>query len=347
MPRPTSSARAFFDHIRSQADPVAFLTSIPDPNTPPDPFFEEEWLDFKGRPRDDNDTKRIWSKALSGYANITDALIIWGIDARKTQPRDIDAASGLRLIPDPSAFESKLRDWIRDATNPPVMGVEYQSHAGPTGEGFVVCLVPESHHKPHRAEFAEKHYYYRAGDDFLLAEPGLLRTLFFPQGSCHVDIKVFLTYEVTPQQSGFERPTIGAHLEIQLLIDGSRTGRDGYITMSHKPQLNLRIFKGIDWVFKGYCKGKAGFEAMRPLHPGEEVALLHPTEVELVDPLVEQPLSFGGTTYVMNLPKIEFSFEVYFADQQVQVLNFVLDARLTKLGEPKGVIEARAINRDL
>jgi hypothetical protein len=46
----TSNARAFIDHIQGQADPFTFLSSIPDPAAPHYPFFEEEWLDFKGWP---------------------------------------------------------------------------------------------------------------------------------------------------------------------------------------------------------------------------------------------------------------------------------------------------------
>src|SRR3712207_3564197 len=103
-----SNAKALFEKIRNQHDPFAFLAAIPSPPRP-DPYFEEEWLDFKGYPMDEKNTKKIWSKALSGYANITDGLIIWGIDARKDPATGIDAAHGLRLIPDPYAFESKLR----------------------------------------------------------------------------------------------------------------------------------------------------------------------------------------------------------------------------------------------
>lgn len=133
-------------------------------------------------------------QGISAYANLTDGLIVWGIDARKQPPRGIDAACGLRLIPDPLAFESKLRDWIRDATNPPVMGVEYESCPGPAGGGFVVCLVPESGHKPHRAEWAGKHYYYRAGDDFFEADPAMLRLLFHPRYNPVFSINVTLEY---------------------------------------------------------------------------------------------------------------------------------------------------------
>src|SRR5687767_6400282 len=92
-----SDARAYFEYIRSQPDPFSYLSDIPS-SSRPTPFFEEEWLDFKGSPKDDKDAKKIWSKALSGYANITDGLVIWGVDARVTPPRNIDAACGLRLI---------------------------------------------------------------------------------------------------------------------------------------------------------------------------------------------------------------------------------------------------------
>src|SRR5690349_3995997 len=142
---PLSNARALFEHIQAQEDPFAFIAEFAD-TARAEPFFEEEWLDFKGEPASEKDAKHIWSKALSGFANITDGLLIWGVDARKTKPRNIDAACGLRLISDPHAFTSQLRAWVRDATNPPVMGVEYQAHPGPDGDGFVVCLVPQSTH---------------------------------------------------------------------------------------------------------------------------------------------------------------------------------------------------------
>src|SRR6476469_1834741 len=103
MSEPVSTARTYFQYIKSQDDPFVFLSSLISPPRP-EPFFEEEWIDFKGEPKDDNDTKKIWSKALSGYANITDGLIVWGVDARKTLPREIDAAYALRLVSDPHAF---------------------------------------------------------------------------------------------------------------------------------------------------------------------------------------------------------------------------------------------------
>lgn len=277
---PQSTARIYFEEIRNQPDSFGYLTEICSP-TRTEPFFEEEWIDFKGYPQDDKDAKKIWSKALSGYANITDGLIIWGIDARKTPPRDIDAASGLRLIHDPQAFESKLRDWIRDATNPPVMGVEYQSCVNGSGEGFVVCLIPKSNYKPHRAEFADKHYYFRAGDDFLQAEPGLLRTLFYPQSNPYLWMEVDLFYRLNPAALATEylkNPTVFAYnkivnntssmsLEVLLHNTGSATAKDVYIVVQTSNKLNFG--QGVDWFMRPHPQGQVALQAKRAIHPGE------------------------------------------------------------------------------
>lgn len=282
--QPISAARTYFDHILDQTDPFAFLSSIPSPPRS-EPFFEEEWLDFKGNPQNDKDARKIWSKALSGYANITDGFVIWGIDARKTSPREIDAACGLRLISDPLAFESKLRDWVRDATNPPVMGIEYQSYANSSGEGFVVCLIPESGHKPHRAEFADKHYYFRAGDDFLIAEPGLLRMLFYPQSNPYIWVEVVLSFQLYPrdfaaayrenQSVEIYNKLINGHssmsFDVMLHNDGTATAKDVYIVVRASDSMNYR--QGVDWDLRKNPQGQAAFQAKRPIHPGEVVRL--------------------------------------------------------------------------
>jgi hypothetical protein len=338
MPLPISSARIFFDHINSQSDPFAYLSSVADPSGPQALFFEEEWLDFKGAPASDKDERKIWSKGLSGFANITDGVIVWGIDARKTQPRNIDAACGLRLIADPQAFESRLRDWIRDATNAPVTGVEYKSFPGPNGEGFVVCLIPESSYKPHRAEWADKQYYYRAGDDFLPAEPGLLRTLFFPQRSGHVDITSTLNYAITYSEMYGQPPHIEVEFPTLLSIGGSSTGRDIYITFLGKPWVEMQIGTGQYWHYFGY-ETRPAFLAMRPLHPGEKVVLFCGRSVKLRPGAVAE-----NGQWVLKWDAMEFEFEVYVADQERRVTRLLFEAGTSIPGVREGIITAQVIS---
>jgi hypothetical protein len=262
-----SSARAFFDQVVGFADAneaFAFLSDIPDR---PDPFFEEEWLDFKGRARDEGDEKKIWSKALSGYANMTDGVIVWGIDARKDPATGIDAAGSLKLIPDAHALESRLRDWIRDATNPPVMGVEFKCYPGSKGEGFVVCFIPESAHKPHRAEWAQKQYYYRAVDDFLPAEPAMLRHLFYPRYSADFRIEVSLEHGNLAMISN---PDIPLTLKAVIQNIGNATARDVYAKVDTTAPVNKDAWVVPYHDFWMSTSGipSAGMIAARyPLHP--------------------------------------------------------------------------------
>jgi hypothetical protein len=324
---PSSNAKAYFDLIKGEADPFAFLANIP---SRPEPFFEEEWIDFKSQPQNDGDAKKIWSKALSGYANITDGLIVWGIDARKTEPRQIDAASALKLVQDPEAFESKLRDWIRDATNPPVMGVQYESYAGPSGEGFVVCLVPESSHKPHRAEFAGQHYYYRAGDDFLIAQPGLLRILFYPQLHPYLWIEATLSYDLTPADAGTEyrkqqttelynvliKSVSAMQLQVRLQNSGVATAKDAYVVLQTSEK--LRIYEGDDWARSSNPQGSRAFYAKRPFHPGDSTILFTGSYEKRFRNITLKPSN--DWSIIPHFDKLRFEFLIHAEGTQRQIV---------------------------
>ncbi len=305
-----SSARLFFDHLRgllSDTERYAYLEGIP---SRPDPFFEEEWIDFKSNPQNDGEAKKIWSKALSGYANLTsltDGLVVWGINARKTEPRGVDAAFELRLVPDPPRFESKLRDWIRDATNPPVMGVEYLSVPGPNGEGFVVCIVPESLHKPHRAEWSNKQYYYRAGDDFLPAEPAMLRNLFYPRFSPAFRIEVQLEVH---EGNVNGRPTPRLRLAAVIHNSGNSTARDVLIVASTTARMQTR-----PWLFPE--------ETFWSLRPGNSSSLLLMAKLPLHPDLACQ---VGTSEYWQTSLRPDAQFRPAFMDFVVRFYIYCSDS---------------------
>jgi len=183
-----SPVAEFFERIGEGDAAFGFLSGLI--STDP-PTAEMEWLDFKGRiDPSDPELKRVWSKAISEFANTQGGLLIFGIDARKDAATGIDAAHELSLIPRPAALRSRLMELHHQATDPPVLGVEVKEIVGPTDEGFVVCQIPSSPFRPHRSEHCNKQYYVRAGDDFVQAGPGLLRTLFYPsyQSSLWVEV---------------------------------------------------------------------------------------------------------------------------------------------------------------
>jgi len=312
MPTYPSYAREFFESIRNQPNPFAYLSGLPDPSNP---FFEDEWIDFKGQPQNDKDARRSWSKALSGYANIADGLIVWGIDARQMPPRNIDAASSLRLIHDPTAFESKLRAWIRDATDPPVTGVEYQSHADPNNQGFVVAFVPQSGHKPHRAEWSDKHYYYRAGDDFLVAEPSLLRLLFYPRYTPQFDLQATISHKIDRRQ----RPVLSTlHARLEIRNSGNASAHETCIIVEHNskaalPQLQPPWFiNSAHWRLIEPGPDKLGVMADIPLHPGHSLTFMHssPCDVGLRNLIP----NLATSKLVPTFAELNFTLDVYARD---------------------------------
>ena len=158
-------------------------------------------------------------------------------------------------------------------------GVEYLSVANPSGEGFVVCLIPESAHKPHRAEFADKHYYIRAGDDFLIAEPGLLRTLFYPRNRPKMAAVAVLTSKGSVE---VEEGAITFELVVGIIIrnisDYSAT--NVCVVVEHDQTDEPESESGMGWEFIGLRPQQAflphskssmhaiAFASERPLPPG-------------------------------------------------------------------------------
>lgn len=267
----TSSARTFFDRILANTDPFEHLASFV--NSQP-PTFETEWLDFKGGARLSDDLKT-FSEAVSGFANTEGGVLIWGLDARKTHAGDdlqIDAVSALSLVQSPAAFRSRLQQNIHCTTDPPVQGIEIREVPGPSGEGFVVCFIPESRNKPHRAEQQKnKPYMIRVGDSFVVPNPSLLRQMFYPSVAPRIRI------DVAPR---IEERNIGGHQVFQACFY-ARIANEGRATASDL-FVRARSNWGQDYMNDGHhwiqipgLGDSVGFQCVRPFHPGSEVDLCH------------------------------------------------------------------------
>lgn len=265
----SSSAHVLFDQIKAGGLSVlnGMVKSSP-------PTFEEEWVDFKGAAIiAPDEIKKIWSKALAGFANTGGGVLIWGIDARKDQA-GVDHALSLSLVPDPDAMKSRLMELHHQSTDPPVLTVEVESYPDPgaSGAGFVVCLIPESPFKPHRAEhLTNKPYYIRAGDDFVIPSPALLRHLFYPHTYSHLWVEVAVT--VKPQTKlntkGLPMPD-GADISYDVRIhnSGTATAQDVYVVFQSEIRGN-DYRSGKDWIVTANPQGQSALMGRRPLHPAQ------------------------------------------------------------------------------
>jgi len=88
-------------------------------------------IEFKTtvHPFESNETKEFdkknYSKALSGFANSSGGLIIWGVDASKNSD-GIDCAQALRPLEKLNQFLTKLNKLEGQATTPRVSGVKHR-----------------------------------------------------------------------------------------------------------------------------------------------------------------------------------------------------------------------------
>jgi len=133
--------------------------------------FENTWFDCKQKHdatngRLDKDDKSNLAKALSGFANMSGGVLIFGLDARKIN--GIDMIQGLVPIKDLRVFESELREAESRIVERPIPGLEYRKiyTDEPTDTGIIIIYIPEGPNSPYRS-LVDKQFYQRAGDSFI------------------------------------------------------------------------------------------------------------------------------------------------------------------------------------
>ena len=115
------------------------------------------------------DDRKNLAKALSGFANSSGGLIVWGVDARPNAQR-IDCAIGLQEIQPVQLMIARLNELTSRAVDPRVDGVRHKPIISQGERGFAVTLVPESSAGPHMAKCREDRYYKRSGETFYKME---------------------------------------------------------------------------------------------------------------------------------------------------------------------------------
>jgi hypothetical protein len=141
---------------------------------------ERQHVDFKEKDRNaseltDNDKKNL-SKAVSGFANSSGGVLIWGIEDETLSPKPITDVQG---------FVSSMLELAARVTDPVVQGIDgdwIPSDEGTGQNGFGLLYVPESSLPPHRVILNHKaiknYYYIRSGESFLIASHTQLEDMF-------------------------------------------------------------------------------------------------------------------------------------------------------------------------
>jgi hypothetical protein len=138
-------------------------------------------LDFKtvaNSELNSKDDKRNLARSVSGFANSSGGIVVWGIDARENAD-SIDCATSIIELTKPAMMVSRLNTLTGDATSPTVDGIRHKAIINPaTGHGVVATLVPETDSGPFMAKLGENRYFKRSGDSFYQMEHFDLADMF-------------------------------------------------------------------------------------------------------------------------------------------------------------------------
>ena len=261
-------------------------------------------LDFKlltDSALNSSDDKKNLARALSGFANSSGGLIVWGIDARKN-PAGVDCAIGLKPIERLSLLITRLNSLTGDAADPTVAGVLHRAIEIGRDQGFALTYIPESEGGPHMAKLGDDRYYKRAGDSFYKME--------------HYDISDMFGRRRRPKLRAFYRVTgDGGNTLVHVGIEneGRATARAPFIAFSCEGPLK-RDFYGLDgnrgegltympFANSGYMWAYSG---------GMDVAI-HPTMRHPV-----AALSFGVRPRPAPTTDIEVNYAIACEDQSIE-----------------------------
>lgn len=154
---------------------------------------EDLRLDFKTASRSDlsaSDDRKNFAKALSGFANSSGGLVIWGVLAKRANPNAPDCATELRPVDDALLFVTRLNEYTGMFVRPLVDGVRHKTILRDGTTGFAVTLIPESDAGPHMALGGEGRYYKRSGASFYPMEHFDLEDMFGRRRRPHLEISM-------------------------------------------------------------------------------------------------------------------------------------------------------------
>ena len=199
-----------------------------------------------------------------------------------------------------------------------MIGVDYLSCAGPDGRGFVVSFIPLSTHKPHRAEWSKepRQYYFRAGDDFLVADPAMLRMLFYPRYDHIIYINITLTFGMKQLSHGVGQGYLA--LEAFITNAGNASAYEPFVAITNN---GADIFENVGrqwlrhadrWTPISSPPSRLQLVCHDPAHPGFSQRLVHSSEGNVP---VDYAIPHNASSPIRpKFADIHLAFDVYTKD---------------------------------
>jgi len=286
---------------------------------------EDLFLDFKIANSSDfsnRDDRKTFAKALSGFANSSGGLIVWGVKARKND-QGIDCACGSSEIENVRLFVSKLNEHTGQFVDPIVEGIQHRRITTSGDKGFAITMVPESDSGPHMAKAGENRYYKRSGDSFYKME--------------HFDIEDMFGRRKKPKLRlytralGLNKIRSGDHYVCSLIVgiknDGRGTAKYPYISLKvNSPYeidrcgLDGNSNTGLPRIYQGFgAEGYVfGADVNVVIHPGQRLEVTRITFDRKVDTSLSDDLEIRWAISAEDFGLVEDSTIIRCSDLEEQ-----------------------------
>lgn len=137
----------------------------------------------------DDADKRNLAKAVSGFANSSGGILVWGIQDKTISPKPIHEIE---------EFVQSLLELAPLLTDPAVQGIDGEWIASDEPGGFGIIFIPESLLPPHRVILnnakLKNHYYTRTGSSFIVATHTQLEDMFGRRPKPHLSLSTRIVY---------------------------------------------------------------------------------------------------------------------------------------------------------
>ncbi|MCH7535834.1 MAG: ATP-binding protein [Bacteroidetes bacterium] len=129
------------------------------------------------------------SRALSGFANSSGGIIIWGVFVKKDD-NGVGSATRKNPIKDLGGFIDFLNEAMDTIVSPPIVGVKHRKIEEERDIGYAATYVPPSNNVPHMANF-KKLYFKRSGAKFYRCEHFDITDMFARKQNPKLELIVF------------------------------------------------------------------------------------------------------------------------------------------------------------
>jgi Putative DNA-binding domain len=237
------------------------------------------------------DDRKNLACALSGFANASGGLVIWGVDARKNDD-GTDCVVALPGVENVAALVTRLNQLTGEAVDPIVNGIQHRVvGVFENNRGFGVTLVPESDGGPHMAKLGENRFYKRSGDSFYPMEHYDLADMFGRRRKPRLEFKVYA-----------RNPGPEAELILGLKNSGRASAKAPYLRVDAPAPFSRNRYgvdgnqgEGLPWL-KAQTKGRQwhwGASADLVIHPGVTLEIASLTRSNNVTPIPAEGIALS------------------------------------------------------